>query len=115
VSTLGHTLKPQALHRLEVITGTGRRRRFSDDDKARIIEETLVPGAPSWVSPQQLFGWRRQSTAACIGEFAGSFFVCRHFLLVCSVELGCSFIMKSAAARMTFNSDRLMLLIKSHS
>ena len=33
------------MRRLEVITGTGRRRRFSADDKARIIEETLVPGA----------------------------------------------------------------------
>jgi Transposase len=28
-----------------VITGTGRRRRFSDDDKARIVEGTLVAGA----------------------------------------------------------------------
>jgi hypothetical protein len=47
VSTLDHTLEPRAssVRRLEVITGTGRRRRFSDDDKARIIEETLVPGA----------------------------------------------------------------------
>jgi transposase-like protein len=51
-----------------VITGTGRQRRFSDDDKARIIEETLAPGAVVsevarryGLSPQQLFGWRRQA------------------------------------------------------
>jgi transposase len=70
VSTLDHTLEPRAssVRRLEVITGTGRRRRFSDDDKARIIEETLVPGAivsdvarRNGLSPQQLFTWRREA------------------------------------------------------
>lgn len=68
VSTLDHTLKPEAVRRLEVITGTGRRRRFSKDDKASIIEETLAPGAVvsevarrHGLSPQQLFGWRRQA------------------------------------------------------
>jgi transposase len=47
VSTLDHTLEPKAssVSRLEVLTGTGRRRRFSDDDKVRIVEETLAPGA----------------------------------------------------------------------
>jgi transposase len=70
VSTLDHTLKSDGsvVRRLEVITGTGRRRQFSADDKARIIEETLVPGAVvsevarrHGLSPQQLFGWRRQA------------------------------------------------------
>ena len=68
MSTLDHTLKPEAVRRLEVITGTGRRRRFSKDDKACIIEETLAPGAVvsevarrHGLSPQQLFGWRRQA------------------------------------------------------
>ena len=47
MSTLDHTLEPEvtACCRLEVITGTGRRRRFSEDDKARVVEETLAPGA----------------------------------------------------------------------
>ena len=47
MSTLDHTLEPEAtaVRRLEVITGTGRRRRFSEDDKARVVEETLAPGA----------------------------------------------------------------------
>jgi transposase len=56
------------VRRLEVITGTGRRRRFSADDKARVIEETLVPGAVvsevarrHGLTPQQVFGWRRQA------------------------------------------------------
>ena len=70
MSTLDHMLEPkvEAVRRLEVITGTGRRRRFSDDDKARIIEETLAPDAVvsevarrHGLSPQQLFGWRRQA------------------------------------------------------
>jgi transposase len=68
VSMLDHTLKPKPLRRLEVITGTGRRRRFSDDDKARIVEETLASGVVvsevarrHGLSPQQLFGWRRQA------------------------------------------------------
>jgi transposase len=68
VSTFDHTLKPEGVHRLEVITGTGRRRRFSGDERARIIEETLVAGAVvsavarrHGLTPQQLFGWRRQA------------------------------------------------------
>ena len=68
MSTLDHTLKPEAVRRLEMITGTGRRRRFSDDDKVRIVEETLVPGAVvsevarrHGLMPQQLFTWRRQA------------------------------------------------------
>jgi transposase len=54
------------LRRLELITGTGRRRRWSSDEKARILVESLRPGANisdvarrNGLSPQQLFGWRR--------------------------------------------------------
>jgi len=70
VSTVDHTLEPKAgsVRRLEVITGTGRRRRFSEDDKARFIEETLAPGAVvsevarrNGLTPQQLFTWRREA------------------------------------------------------
>jgi transposase len=53
--------------RIEVLTGPGRRRRWSEDTKARIVEETLVPGAVvaevarRWqVCPQQVFGWQRE-------------------------------------------------------
>lgn len=47
MSMLDHTLKSGvATSRLEVITERGRRRRFSKDDKSRIVEEeTLAPGA----------------------------------------------------------------------
>src|SRR4030081_4014402 len=55
------------VHRLEVFTGTGRRRSFSDEDKARVVAE-IDPSGDSvsgvarrhGLSPQQLFGWRRQ-------------------------------------------------------
>jgi transposase len=33
------------VRRIELITGTGRRRQWSSDDKARIVEESLKPGA----------------------------------------------------------------------
>ena len=76
---LDHTLKPEAtaVRRLEVITGTGRRRRFSDDFKAVIVEETLVPGAVvsevarrHGLTPQQVFTWRRQATQQPIASEA---------------------------------------------
>lgn len=51
-----------------MINGAGGRRRWSTDEKARIIEETLAPGAVvsevarrHGISPQQLFGWRREA------------------------------------------------------
>jgi len=59
--------KPVLVRRLEVLTGVGGRRRWSSDDKARIVEETLAPGATVSevarrhdIRPQQLFGWRRE-------------------------------------------------------
>jgi transposase len=59
--------KPLQVRRLEVLTSVGGRRRWSSDDKARIVEETLAPGATVSevarrhdIRPQQLFGWRRE-------------------------------------------------------
>jgi transposase len=59
--------KGGGFHRLEVLTGPGRRRKWSDDEKAQIVAETLEPGAVvtevarRWqVCPQQVFGWRRE-------------------------------------------------------
>jgi transposase len=56
-----------------MVTGTGRRRRFSDDDKARIVEETLAPGAAvcevarrHGLTPQQVFTWRRQARGVSV-------------------------------------------------
>ncbi len=69
MSRLDPTLEPErAVRRIEVITGAGGRRRWTVDDKARIVEETLEPGVKVSVvarrhglTPQQLFGWRREA------------------------------------------------------
>ena len=64
MSTLDHKLEPETttVRRPEVITGTGRRRQFTEDFKARVIEETLAPGAVVSevarlhdLTPQQVF------------------------------------------------------------
>jgi transposase len=54
--------------RIEILTGPGRRRKWSAEEKARIVAETLEPGAcvsqvaRRWqVCPQQVFGWRSQA------------------------------------------------------
>ena len=75
--TFDHKLerKPYGLHdaavdvrRIELITGTGRRRRWAPDVKARILLESFEPGANisevarrNGLTPQQLFGWRHQA------------------------------------------------------
>jgi len=54
--------------RAEVLSGIERRRRWSDDEKAQLIGETLVPGAKVstvarryGISASLLFSWRRQA------------------------------------------------------
>jgi transposase len=58
------------VRRIELITGGGRRRRWSLADKVRIVAESLEPGANisevarrNGLSPQQLFAWRREADA----------------------------------------------------
>jgi transposase len=59
------------VRRLEVFTGAGRRRTWSDEDKARVVAEIETSGDSvsgvarrHGLSPQQLFGWRRQAMVA---------------------------------------------------
>jgi transposase len=57
----------EPVRRLEIFTGAGRRRSWSNDEKAQIVGESLA-GRESvsavarrhGLTPQQLFGWRRQ-------------------------------------------------------
>lgn len=53
--------------RVEVLTGTPRRRQWSAEEKARIVAESSAPGAVArtvalrhGVHPNQLYGWRRE-------------------------------------------------------
>src|SRR3712207_9222678 len=69
-----------SFRRLEVITGVGRRRRWSLEEKARIVAESLDPATTSsavarrhGLHASQLFVWRQQlqrsaSSAAALGE-----------------------------------------------
>ena len=62
--------------RVEILNGVERRRRWSDEEKARIIEETFAPGAKisevarrRGVSRNLIYTWRRQARS---GELVGS-------------------------------------------
>lgn len=65
--------------RVEVLTGPGRRRRWSAEEKARIVAEAMAPGATvsevarRWqLSSQQVFGWRRGALAGLLTLPAGT-------------------------------------------
>jgi transposase len=58
-----------------VITGVGRRRRWSDEDKARIVAESLDPATTAsavarryGLQASQLFVWRQQLAARAARE-----------------------------------------------
>lgn len=60
------TFEPQEIRRLEVITGVGGRRAWSDEDKGRIVAESFAAGANVsavarryGLRPQQVYAWRR--------------------------------------------------------
>ena len=70
MSRLDLTLDPKApaARRIEVFTGAGGRRRWSDAEKARAVEESWAPDAivsqvarRHGATPQQLFTWRREA------------------------------------------------------
>jgi transposase len=59
--------------RVEVLGGVERRRRWSRDDKMRIIEETLAPGAivteiarRHGIATSLVFTWRRRARLATV-------------------------------------------------
>jgi len=63
-----HKSKPEPVRRLEVFTGVGRRRAWTAEQKAQILAESYESsGNVSAVArrhgltPQQLFGWRRDA------------------------------------------------------
>jgi transposase-like protein len=63
--------EPEPVRRLEVFTGAGRRRRWTAEQKARIVAESYESGETvcavarrHGLTPQQLFGWRRHTRLA---------------------------------------------------
>jgi len=60
--------KAEPVRRLEVFTGVGRRRRWTPAQKAEILAESYAGGEKvsavarrHGLTPQQLFGWRREA------------------------------------------------------
>jgi transposase len=70
--------EPEPVRRLEVFTGVGRRRRWTAEQKAQIVAESYERGDTvcavarrHGLTPQQLFGWRRQTRLAEDGDGKG--------------------------------------------
>jgi transposase len=60
---------------VEVLTGTPRRRRWSDAEKAAIVAESQAPGAQAseialryGLHRNQLYSWRREFGTTAIGD-----------------------------------------------
>ena len=66
----------------QILSGPERRRRWSYEEKSRIVAESLAPGASAQqvarrygLHPNQLYGWRKElrCAAAAGGEIANDF------------------------------------------
>jgi len=75
-SEVSSTARPR---RIEVITGVERRRKWSAQEKAAIVAESLAEGAVvsdvarrHGLNPQQLFGWRARLRNAVSGSAPSS-------------------------------------------
>ena len=58
---------PDTFQRIEIITGVGRRRRWSAEEKARMVAESFEAGLSvlsvarrHGINPNQLYAWRRE-------------------------------------------------------
>jgi transposase len=67
--------KADEFRRIEVITGVGRRRRWTDEEKAWIVTESLDPGTTVsavarryGLHASQLFVWRQQLAASAVRD-----------------------------------------------
>jgi transposase len=72
--------KPEPVRRLEVFTGTGRRRTWTTEQKARIVleshageESVCAVARRHGLTPQQLFGWRQEARRLAEAESASAF------------------------------------------
>jgi transposase len=69
-----------SFERIEVITGVARRRRWSVEEKLRIVAESLRAGAPvssvaqrHGLRSNQLFKWRKLAREGVFGPFPADF------------------------------------------
>ena len=66
---------PEPVRRVEVFSGSGRRRRWTPEQKALIVAQSYKGGETvsavarrHGLTPQQLFAWRREAQRARSGE-----------------------------------------------
>ena len=71
--------EPRGIRRIELITGSGRRRQWSTAERSRILLESLEPGINvsevarrNGLSPQQLFGWRREARSLIVDRLGSA-------------------------------------------
>lgn len=95
--------KSEPARRLEIFTGAGRRRSWSVEQKARIVGESLGGGESvsavarrHGLTPQQLFGWRRQACGGSVGSGGMSFASVVVSPVAIEIELGGALIRVSA-------------------
>jgi len=72
----------QSFRRVEILTGTPRRRRWSAEEKAAVVAASLAPDAVArqvalrhGVHPNQLYAWRRELAPVDGRDGQGSGFV----------------------------------------
>jgi len=117
----GHSFR-----RVEVVTGSPRRRRWSTAEKAAIVAESLAPGAQTsgialrhGLHRNQLYDWRRKfrSAAAADAGLAGSDFVpvvaeshsgCEAAAI--EIEIGSAIVRVEAGVELAFLGKVLRLL-----
>lgn len=82
MSMSGRMPVSEPVRRLEIFTGTGRRRCWSEDEKAAIVGESEAGGETvcgvarrHGLTPQQLFTWRRLARRAMAGDGEAPLFV----------------------------------------
>jgi transposase len=74
-----HKSKGEPVRRLEIFTGSGRRRVWTPEQKAEILAESYESGDEvsavarrHGLTPQQLFGWRRNAQRRVVRRRGGS-------------------------------------------
>jgi transposase len=112
---------------VEVLTGTPRRRRWTDEEKAAIVAESQAPGAQAseialryGLHRNQLYGWRRDFGSAVANAMAeagtqGPDFVpvvadCGSGAAAIEIEIGCAIVRVRAGVELGLLGKVLRLL-----